>query len=35
MRKIPKCYLISWCGNFVERQSFGKASGDLRVRYDH
>ena len=22
LRKIPKCHLISWSGNFVERHSF-------------
>ena len=28
LRKIPKFHLISWCGNFVERQSFHIASGE-------
>ena len=23
LRKIPKFHLISWCGNFTERHSFG------------
>ena len=27
-RKLPKLYLISWCGNFVERHSFRGVSGN-------
>ena len=26
--KIPKFHLISWCGNFVERLSFRRVSGE-------
>ena len=28
LRKIPKFYLISWCGNFVERYNFSRILGD-------
>ena len=28
LRKIPWFHLISWCGNFVERNSFRIVSGD-------
>ena len=30
LRKIPKFFLISWCGNFVETHSFYRVSGALR-----
>ena len=33
MRKIPKCYLISRCGNSVERHSFRRVSGNLLIGY--
>ena len=28
LQKIPQFYLISWCGNFVERRSFRIVSGE-------
>ena len=28
LRKIRKYHLIFWCGNFVERHSFRRVSGD-------
>ena len=28
LRKIPKFHLISWCGNFEERNSFRIVSGE-------
>ena len=31
LRKISKFHLISWCGNFVERHSFRRVSGDFHT----
>ena len=28
LRKIPHFHLISWCGNFAERHSFRRVSGE-------
>ena len=30
LHKIPKIHLISWCANFVERDSFPRVLGDLQ-----
>ena len=31
MRKIPKFYVSSWCGNFVEMHCFGIVSAEFRA----
>ena len=33
LHKIPNFHLISWCGNFVDRHSFSRVSGDSPKLY--